>query len=405
MVGIKTYFRPTNGTLVNFQNILSDVLASLAPTFRRVVAGVSVSAGSLALAGVLFAWPVNPDASYSPAQEANEAERFVSVLMAQEAIETEPRLHPLQQLNDKFVQTSLLQHNQTLLENLAASTAEHEKKHTLSDGLIWLTMTVRRGDSMSRMFNRHQLDRHDLHEILELERTAKYVRRLQPGQIIRIKHDTAGKINTMVITSDKQEEIHVTRTEEGYTSGLEKHLLKSEIQATSVKMGISLVSSAKKAGLSSGLISQLTRIFDRHIDFAKGVKPNDHFSIVYEAFHYKDEPVEFGAILAAEFVNAGQSYRAIRYTDPEGYTGYYTPMGKNLQRTFLQKPVETGRLSSRFSRGRSHPVLKNIRAHRGVDYRAPRGSKVIATSGGVVKFVGRQRGYGKVVELQHGDQY
>ena len=54
---------------------------------------------------------------------------------------------------------------------------------------------------------------------------------------------------------------------------------------------------------------------------------------------------------------------------------------------------------------RKHPVLHKIRAHRGVDYAAPRGTPVKASGSGKVIFVGRKGGYGNAVILQHGPKY
>ncbi len=43
--------------------------------------------------------------------------------------------------------------------------------------------------------------------------------------------------------------------------------------------------------------------------------------------------------------------------------------------------------------------------HKGVDLRAQRGSPIRAAASGVVKFVGRQRGYGKLIVIEHKDAF
>jgi murein DD-endopeptidase MepM/ murein hydrolase activator NlpD len=50
---------------------------------------------------------------------------------------------------------------------------------------------------------------------------------------------------------------------------------------------------------------------------------------------------------------------------------------------------------------RFHPILKKWRAHKGIDYAAPTGTKVKATADGKVEFAGTQNGYGRVVMLRH----
>ncbi len=61
----------------------------------------------------------------------------------------------------------------------------------------------------------------------------------------------------------------------------------------------------------------------------------------------------------------------------------------------------TGRLTSRFSRSRLHPLLQIFRPHRGIDLSAPVGTKIVATAVGTVTFVGWRLGDGLTVELSH----
>jgi len=115
--------------------------------------------------------------------------------------------------------------------------------------------------------------------------------------------------------------------------------------------------------------------------------------------------VREGDIVAAEFVNQGRSFRAIRYTDPSGRTDYYTPDGLSLRKAFLRTPVQFSRISSRFNLHRKHPILNRIRAHKGVDYAAPVGTPVRAAGDGKVTYKGWNGGYGRFVVLQHGQRY
>ncbi|MBS97712.1 MAG: M23 family peptidase [Oceanospirillaceae bacterium] len=74
--------------------------------------------------------------------------------------------------------------------------------------------------------------------------------------------------------------------------------------------------------------------------------------------------------------------------------------GKPVRR--LAKPVTGARLSSVFGK-RLHPVFGTMRMHTGVDYAASRGTPVRATSSGRIAFMGRLRGYGRVVDIDHGN--
>jgi len=62
-----------------------------------------------------------------------------------------------------------------------------------------------------------------------------------------------------------------------------------------------------------------------------------------------------------------------------------------------------GWLSSQFSRSRFHPILHENRPHEGIDVTAPTGTPIVAPAGGRVAFAGIDKGYGYVVEIDHGN--
>ena len=167
----------------------------------------------------------------------------------------------------------------------------------------------------------------------------------------------------------------------------------------------SLFLDGKKAGLSEKLIIQLAKIFAWDIDFALNIQPDDQFTLIYEKLYVDGEEYDTGNILAAEFVTRGQIFRALRYLSNRGKVNYYDPEGNNLRKAFLRTPVEFTRISSRFNLRRRHPVLNRIRAHKGVDYAAPKGTPVRATGNGRIRFMGTQRGYGRVIVVQHQQKY
>ena len=75
---------------------------------------------------------------------------------------------------------------------------------------------------------------------------------------------------------------------------------------------------------------------------------------------------------------------------------------ERLRKFFLLAPLEGTELtiSSKFGL-RIHPVLNKQKAHNGVDYAAPKGTPIQSTADGTVEFIGRKRGYGKVIVVRH----
>lgn len=68
------------------------------------------------------------------------------------------------------------------------------------------------------------------------------------------------------------------------------------------------------------------------------------------------------------------------------------------------RPVRQGWMSSRFGR-RTDPFNGRIAMHRGVDFAGKDGGDIISVARGIVTFAGRRSGYGKLVEISHGNGY
>jgi murein DD-endopeptidase MepM/ murein hydrolase activator NlpD len=114
----------------------------------------------------------------------------------------------------------------------------------------------------------------------------------------------------------------------------------------------------------------------------------------------------YGPVLAAQFVNAGRTVRAVRFTPEGGAPAYFDERGVSMKRFFLASPLKFQPVvTSGFSQSRMHPILREARAHLGVDYRAPAGSPVIAAADGVVVFAGASGGSGRMVHLRHGNAF
>ena len=134
---------------------------------------------------------------------------------------------------------------------------------------------------------------------------------------------------------------------------------------------------------------QMADIFSSDIDFHRDLQRGDKFTVVYEAFYNKGELVKTGHMLAAEFINSGKATAPCISRTAKATAATTQPEGKNLRKAFLRSPLEFSRITSGFTNARYHPVLKEWRAHKGVDYGAPTGTRVKATADGSVDFVGQ----------------
>jgi len=68
------------------------------------------------------------------------------------------------------------------------------------------------------------------------------------------------------------------------------------------------------------------------------------------------------------------------------------------------RPVEDGWLSSRYGK-RNDPFTGKQDFHNGLDFAGKKGSEVIAVGDGVVSWAGKKSGYGKLIEINHGNGY
>ncbi|MBT8098922.1 MAG: M23 family metallopeptidase, partial [Gammaproteobacteria bacterium] len=164
----------------------------------------------------------------------------------------------------------------------------------------------------------------------------------------------------------------------------------------------SLFEAGADSGLSDKVIMNIAGIFAWDVDFVLDIREGDNFYVQYEEIWQNGEYVTDGEIIAAEFNNNGRTHKAIRFIDDEGISDYFTPDGDSVRKAFIRAPVDFTRVSSNFNPKRRHPILNTIRAHRGVDYAAPRGTPIKAAGDGKVIYRGSKNGYGKTVILQHG---
>lgn len=158
-------------------------------------------------------------------------------------------------------------------------------------------------------------------------------------------------------------------------------------------------------GEEAELALRLADIFAWDIDFSTDLRGGDSFRLLVEKQRRGQAFSRYGDILAAEFVNAGEVYRALLFAGSKTQRGYYSPDGTSLRKVFLKSPLSFTRISSHFSARRLHPILKVYRPHYGVDYAAPYGTPVIALGAGQVEIARRKGGNGNMVRLRHANLY
>ncbi len=264
-----------------------------------------------------------------------------------------------------------------------------------------LVLTVGRGDTMERLFRKNKLNLGQLMEIARLDEAKQRFRRIKPGDIFEVTH-TDGQLLSMYSKLDLTSALKIEKQESSFVAEIIERPVEIRKRNAYGVINTSLFESAAEAGLSDKVIMNVAGIFAWDVDFVLDIRSGDNYYIQFEEIWQDGEFVTEGEIIAAEFNNNGRSIQAIRFKDDNDKTDYFTPTGDSVRKEFLRNPVDFTRISSNFNPNRRHPILNKIRAHRGVDYAAPRGTPIKASGDGKVIFRGTKSGYGKAVILQHG---
>ncbi len=266
-----------------------------------------------------------------------------------------------------------------------------------------ITVVVKKGDTLSSIFS--ELDIHsELTRILNLGKKAKQFKKIFPGQKLHFSFDENG-IHKIELEKSITKSLVLYRDDESFIVEESSRELEKITQFAIGSINNSLFLAGQNAGMSDALIMHLAGVFGWDIDFALDIRKGDSFTVLYEELYLDGEKVGDGNIIAAEFINSGNTYRAYRYTDSNKNTEYYSPDGKSMRKPFMRTPVALGRISSYFNLRRKHPILNKIRAHKGVDYAAPTGTAIKATGNGKIIHRGNKGGYGKTIILRHGNTY
>jgi murein DD-endopeptidase MepM/ murein hydrolase activator NlpD len=276
----------------------------------------------------------------------------------------------------------------------------HLDRSAGADRVFWHEERFGRGDTVSDLLQRLGVNDEDARAFLRQVKPGRSLRLLRPGTTVQARTAGGGSLLALRYITDK-----------GYLVSFDKHgakfntverqlSLSPQREMKSGEVNSSLFAATDAAGVPDNVAMQIADVFGSDIDFRRDLRHGDRFTVIYQMYYHDGRPIKSGRLLAAEFVNRGKSYRAIWYQDAAGKGGYYTPDGKNLHKAFLRSPLAFSRISSGFAM-RFDPYLHKWRKHEGVDYAAPIGTHVKAVADGIVAFIGKERGYGNIVILDH----
>lgn len=265
-------------------------------------------------------------------------------------------------------------------------------------------IVIQRGDHLAGVLERMGINDAEAFEFLRSNKNAGVLaRQLAPGKIFSAQVKENGELHSLTfpLNGERSNALVIEREPGGFAASIHAMSFETKVSLKSATIQHSLFGAADGAGIPEGIATQLADIFSGDIDFHRDLRKGDKFSVIYETATHLGKSAGTHRILAAEFINDGKSFRAFWFQPENGPGGYYTATGRSVRKAFLRSPLEFSRITSGFSSARYHPVLRETRAHRGIDYGAPMGTRVKTTGDGVVEFAGVQGGYGKVITVRH----
>jgi len=168
---------------------------------------------------------------------------------------------------------------------------------------------------------------------------------LRPGYNVAAEVSADGRLVALSFLTSLDTLVQVSREGEEFRSSEERAALYTQVAMKSTVVQTSLFAASDAAGIPDGVAMQLADIFGGDVDFHR-----------------------------------------------------------DLRKAFLRAPLEFSRVSSGFGL-RVHPIARSWRAHQGIDYAAPTGTRVRAVGDALVEHAGPRGGYGNTVILRHAGQY
>jgi murein DD-endopeptidase MepM/ murein hydrolase activator NlpD len=276
---------------------------------------------------------------------------------------------------------------------------------------IVVSARVTAGATLASLLRARSIAAADVGRMIERAAAVFDLRKVRVNQPYRVETNLTGIVTKFEYEIDGDRFLRLTRTDHNDLAAEVLPIAKTRsvehVSGQIDRSASSLVSAVEVAGETVDLTLALADILGGEIDFSTELQPGDHFDVsVEKQFRDDHEFAGYGPVLAVEFNNAGRRVRAVRFTPEGGTPGYFDERGTSMRRFFLASPLKFQPvITSGFSKSRMHPVLREYRAHLGVDYRATEGSPVVAVSDGIVLSAGMAGASGRLVRLRHANGF
>ena len=289
-----------------------------------------------------------------------------------------------------------------LTKSLILNTLNEEIK--IEDPLIEREKVIKRNDTLYTILDDFKVKKEDIISLVN-SKNSNLLAKIEVGDKIRVIIDKSGELKNLTYIDDIRKGVKAVRN----TGGFSIENYESKIEKVKIFKHVviedSMYMSGLKQDIPDSVLMDLAYINGWDIDFTHDIRPGDTYSLIYEEILIDGEKVIDGDILISEFMNQNEQYIAVRHDLNEQASEYFNLEGENVKKAFLRSPVKLSYISSKYNLKRRHPVLHTIRAHKGVDYAANKGSPVRATGDGTISFAQYNGGCGNEIKIKHSEDY
>lgn len=293
----------------------------------------------------------------------------------------------------------------------------------VNDGPRRLTITLLKGENFVDAMRRAGVRAADSNAAAYAFGAHQNLRALLPGQefilttsepnqtifqMVANDHDPQTYLLSLEFKPDATNKIILRRSRDGgFTAEKSTIALTSRLVSVNGRIGGSLFMSAKHAGASDQVIADFANIFAYDVDFQREIFGGDEFEAIFEnRYDENGAMVGSGDILFARLKWRGRTKEKgyYRFAADGAHADYFDATGQSAKRLLMKTPIDGARLSSGFGT-RKHPILGYEKAHKGVDFAAPRGTPVKAAGDGVIERANRFGSFGNYVRIRHANGY
>ncbi len=224
---------------------------------------------------------------------------------------------------------------------------------------------------------------------------------IRSGVNYQILKDKKGAIEQILIPLNDELQIHIYKENKTYAFETLPIISETKTEAFALEINHSPYYDIIRKTGSKKLAQIFVSGFKRSLNFQKDLRKGDTLVIIYDQKYRLGHPFSMPVLKVAMIEMKGEKHSIYLYNDER----YYDEDGNEVEGFLLSRPVSQARISSYFSKRRFHPILKKYRAHAGVDYAARPGTPILSAGDGKVIYMGFNRGYGKLIKVQHAEGY